>query len=430
MAVKKMQYQNLDHSLRLFRGQVSEGLEYAKTEMPALDTPEKIFNWLKLRTRYKHDPKNTELFQTLPTLLDNNFHGITGAGDCDCFTIAALSTLLANGFYNCGIVLVGRNRFNPVHIYAYVEDNGKRYFLDLTNKYFDQTRFYPYAQYIPFKINQNEKNMMLQLAEMSAPRKRSFKKPTEGQLAHWRKIQEKKRQQQMEHERRRAMGIVQRPNVNHIFMPSKGVQIREDYFDNLSAGEFQNMLLSEGYGLEEIVELSGRRGERRRQRKDEKRQLKKEKRQAKTDKIKAKAEAKRAKGEAKKMKAQAKIDKANRSGGGDDGEEEGGWQGKVGKYFNKAVGGVSKVMKAYRGQEGDEDTEDAEAEVVESNVGTSGGSRSNIRKASGGASDEPKMVTIFGKQMKQSTAIGLGVGTALLIGGIAYGVSKSRKKAA
>lgn len=427
MAVKKMQYQNLDHSLRLFRGQVSEGLEYAKTEMPALDTPEKIFNWLKLRTRYKHDPKNTELFQTLPTLLDNNFHGITGAGDCDCFTIAALSTLLANGFYNCGIVLVGRNRFNPVHIYAYVEDNGKRYFLDLTNKYFDQTRFYPYAQYIPFKINQNEKNMMLQLADNEGlSRKRpSFKRPDPNSRA----MQMHKKRQQ-EFWRKYNEGKRLRQNPNHIFMPSKGVQIREDYFDNLSAGEFQNMLLSEGYELEEIVELSGRRGERRRAKKAEKQQLKKERKQAKTDKIKAKAEAKRARGEAKKMKAQAKIDKANRSGGGDDGEEEGGWQGKVGKYFNKAVGGVSKVMKAYRGQEGDEDTEDAEAEVVESNVGTSGGSRSNIRKASGGSTDGPKMVTIFGKEMKQSTAIGLGVGTALLIGGIAYGVSKSRKKAA
>lgn len=426
MAVKKMQYQNLDHSLRLFRGQVSEGLEYAKQEMPPLDTPEKVFNWLKLRTRYKHDPKNTELFQTLPTLLDNNFHGITGAGDCDCFTIAALSTLIANGFTDCGIVLVGRNRFQPVHIYAYVNDNGKRYHLDLTNKYFDQTRFYPYAQYIPYIINQNEKNMMLQLADNEGlSRKRpSFKRPNPNSRA----VQIHKQRQQ-EFWRKQQEGRRLRRNPDHIFIPSQGVQIREDYFDNLSAGEFQHMLLDEGYELEEIVELSGKRGDRRRAKKADKQQQKKEKRAAKTDKIKAKAEAKRARAEAKKMKAQAKIDKANRSGsGGDDGEEEGGWQGKVGKYFGKAVGGVSKVMKAYRGQD-NEDVEDVDAEEVESNVGSGTGNRARVGKSSE-PTNAPKTVTIMGKEISQTTAIVGGVGLALLIGGVAYAATRPKKRAA
>lgn len=218
--VERMRYKNLDHALRLFRNQVSESIPYALEELPRFETPEAAFKWLKQNVVYKKDPKGVELFQTLHTLLKNNFHGIPGAGDCDCFTIAALATLIANGFTDCGIVLVGRNALTPVHIYAYVDYNGQRHWFDLTNKKFDFQRPYPYRQEIPYKVNQTEKNMILQLAD--APHA-----PNPGAL-------------------------------QYLYRPSQGVYVREDYFDGMSLGQFQTMLAEEGYDLPEIAELSGR----------------------------------------------------------------------------------------------------------------------------------------------------------------------------
>lgn len=410
-----MQYQNLNHALKLFKIQVLEGIPYAQNECPKFDTPEEAFNWLKLRTKYKNDPQGTELFQTLPTLLENNFHGITGHGDCDCFTIAILSILAANNFKNIGIVLVGRNRYNPVHIYAYyVNDKGEKEFLDLTNKYYNQTRHYSYKQEIPFILTPNDKkNMMLQLAEMGAPNFRrkpinpnsaAYQRHLARQREFWRKRNEKTRL-----------------NPDHIYLPSKGVQIREDYFDTrLSNGEFQNMLLSEGYELSEIEELSGKRGERRRAKKDEKAQLKKERKQAKTDKIKAKSEKKRAKGEAAKDRAAAKRDKWNakgKGGGGEDGEESEAER-TGSRIFGKIIGGASQVVGAWKGAKGGGAPDESEEE-------TSGANMPTVRRKQ--EESEPKTVTIFGKEIKQSTAIIGGV-TLLAVGiGTAYAISKHNK---
>ena len=434
MAVKKMQYQNLNHALKLFKVQVLEGIPYAQTECPKFETPEQAFEWLKLRTKYKNDPKGTELFQTLPTLLENNFHGITGHGDCDCFTIAILSILAANNFKNIGIVLVGRNTFNPVHIYAYcVNDKGEKQFLDLTNKYFDQTRYYPYKQEIPFNLTPNEeKNMMLQLAEMGAPRrKRNFKQPTPGQVAHWRKVQQKRaeeiKRQRAEHERRAKLGLVKRPNFNHIYLPSKGVQIREDYFDTrLSNGEFQNMLLSEGYELAEVEELAGRRGERRRAKKQEKHEAKMEKKRAKTDIKKAKAEKKRAKGEAARDRAAAKRDKWNakgKGGGGEDGEEESEAERTGSRIFGKVIGGASQLVGAWKGAKGG----GADDSGADDSGADDSANMPSVRRKSAPGTEEPKMVTIFGKEIKQSTAIIGGVTIAAAAIGVGIAIKNSRK---
>ena len=202
------------------RVQISESIPYALSEMPKLNSPEKCFDWLKAHTTYKHDPKRVELFQTLPTLLDNNWHGKPGAGDCDCFTIAAVSTLLANGFDNCGIVLAGRSPNRAVHIWAYVDTPEGRKNLDLTNKYFDQTRHYPYLQHIPYQLNKTEKDMMLELAEGYEP------------------------------------------SMPYIHLRNSGMKMRADALDHLSAGKFQSYCLSEGVPVEEISELSAGRAQR------------------------------------------------------------------------------------------------------------------------------------------------------------------------
>lgn len=318
-----MPYKDLNHALKLFRRQVSESIPYAIESLPKFNTPEEAFNYLKLRTRYKKDPKGRELFQTLPTLLENNWHGITGHGDCDCFTIAALAVLIANGFNDCGIVLVGRNPLVPVHIYAYVDIDGKREYFDLTNKVYNYERFYPYKQHIPYKINQNEKDMILELAEgLSArPKFVNVKSYTRSKTvnAHKRKFPslseelsdflslKPKAKKNIKKYAKKAVTIYGKTpagklvvkgvnkGLKYIPMRKSGVQVREDYFDGMSANEFQNKCLSEGVTLEELEELSSRRAQRRIERQQTKATVKVAKQEKKGTKQQAKAVRKGAK---------------------------------------------------------------------------------------------------------------------------------------
>ena len=431
--VKTLPYINLNDTLRKFKIQVIEGIPYAKKNLPEFTDPQQIFDYLKLRTKYKHDPEGVELFQTLPTLLENNYHGQSGLGDCDCFSLALCTVLAANNFKNFGIVLVGRNRLTPVHIYCYVIDaNGDKKYLDLTNKYYDQTRSYPYRQEIQFNLTPKEKQkMVLELAEMAAPRRR--RKPSPEQIKKYQQSTAYKRKRaaylkkmQQEHQRKVQQGRRLRPNANHIYLPSRNMQIREDAFDTLHENDFQTMLLSEGYELEEIVELSGRRGERRRAKKDEKRALKKEKKLSKVELRRARAEKKKAAGEAKRIKAQAKQDKANRGGGGD-GEDESEVESTAGRIFGKVIGGAKQVVGVYksaRGGGGDEEGGDQEGGE---------GSGDNLPTRRGPGDQAPaKTINIFGKEIKQSTAIlaGLGLAAAATITVIAVKKSRNKSRAA
>ena len=438
--VKTLPYKNLNDTLKHFKVQVIEGIPYAKKNLPEFTDPQQIFDYLKLRTKYKHDPEGTELFQTLPTLLENNYHGMSGLGDCDCFSIALCSVLAANDFKNFGIVLVGRNRLTPVHIYCYVIDaNGEKKYLDLTNKYYDQTRNYPYRQEIPFNLTPKEKqNMILELADGAANRRRKRAKPTPEQLKKYQQSTVYKRKRaaylkklQQDHQRKVQQGRRMRPNANHIWLPSRNMQIREDAFDTLHENDFQTMLLSEGYQLEEITELSGRRGERRRAKKDEKRALKKEKKLSKVELRRARAQKKKDAGEAKKTRAQAKQDKANRKrGGGEDGEDEGSdAENTAGRIFGKVIGGAKQaigVYKSARGGGGDEEGGGGDQEGGE-------GSGDNLPTRRGSGDQAPaKTINLFGKEIKQSTAIlaGLGLAAAATITVIAINKNKNKRRAA
>ncbi len=152
--ITKYPYKNINDTLRKLKQQVIDGLPFALNECPKFETPEQIFYWLKRRTRYKNDPRGIELLQTLPTLLTNNWHGVNGTGDCDCFTISALTLLTANGFKNLYVVLVGRSSKIPVHIYCgYIDKfDGTFKVFDLTNNNFDVERNYPFKQHLKFNI--------------------------------------------------------------------------------------------------------------------------------------------------------------------------------------------------------------------------------------------------------------------------------------
>jgi len=148
MAELRKPYKDINDTMKHIKIQIVDSLPYAEN-CPKFSTPADCFYWLKDKVVYKNDPKGTELLQSLPTLLENNYHNISGAGDCDCFTIAIVSLLIANEFKNIKICLVGRSRNMPVHIYCVVYVKGKRNVLDLTNKKPNQERPYSYIQELP-----------------------------------------------------------------------------------------------------------------------------------------------------------------------------------------------------------------------------------------------------------------------------------------
>jgi len=158
MAVLKKNYKSLDDCLKHIRLQIEESLNYADQVTPNFKHPADLFAWLKPQLVYKNDPKNTELLQSMKTLLTNNFYGIPGAGDCDCFTITGAACCLVNN-WRTYIILAGRNKNIPVHIWLGVTIGGKDYNLDFTNKIPNFTRPYPYKQklYINKLINNKTK---------------------------------------------------------------------------------------------------------------------------------------------------------------------------------------------------------------------------------------------------------------------------------
>lgn len=146
--VLKEKYTNIDRVLEALIYQVNDSIEYCKAELGSFRDPEQMFNFLRLATTYHKDPTDIELIQSVPTLFDNNFWGIPGAGDCDCFTVLTLACCYANDWNNNQIVLKGRTHKNPVHIFSNTTIGNETYNLDLTNPYINEIRKYPLTQKI------------------------------------------------------------------------------------------------------------------------------------------------------------------------------------------------------------------------------------------------------------------------------------------
>jgi hypothetical protein len=145
--ILKEKYSNINRVLEGIYIQTVESIPYCIKNF-IYDDPEQMFKNLKLLTVYHKDPPRTELIQTVPTLFDNNYWGIPGAGDCDCFTVLTLAVCVANGWNNNEIILKGRSTKNPAHIYSSTVFDGKKYTLDLTNTYINIERKYPLTQYL------------------------------------------------------------------------------------------------------------------------------------------------------------------------------------------------------------------------------------------------------------------------------------------
>lgn len=142
------EYKDLEDVLYQIVKIARQGANYMAGKIPTyIRTPEQLFIYLSTITDYRDDPPDTELLQSPKSLFEANYWGTPGTGDCDCFTILLLSSLLAMG-YDPGrieIVLAGRSKTVPKHIY--LELDGKP--MDLTNSFYNYARDYPYLQHIP-----------------------------------------------------------------------------------------------------------------------------------------------------------------------------------------------------------------------------------------------------------------------------------------
>ena len=144
-------YLNLKQTLLCLKLQVIDSLPFNEAFIDSsIKTPRELFNYLKPQLKYKNDPKGVEYLQTMQTLLGKN----KGKGDCDCFTITTLSACYFLNFDPVYVVLVGKSKKAPTHIYTevYDKETNKMVILDFTNPFFNMERKYNYKQRILFNI--------------------------------------------------------------------------------------------------------------------------------------------------------------------------------------------------------------------------------------------------------------------------------------
>jgi len=140
-----MPYKNLAHTLKMMARQVAESVEFADRFLPYHTTPQEIWSILKDNLIYRNDPPGVELLQSFPSLMNDNYWGTPGAGDCDCFTIAALACAAARDI-PARVVIVGNNAEAPTHIYCQYLVNGRYIDFDLVSSDYGTTKPYKYRQ--------------------------------------------------------------------------------------------------------------------------------------------------------------------------------------------------------------------------------------------------------------------------------------------
>lgn len=142
------QYTDINATMRAIRTQVIDSYQFCIDNLPTFNNPAEMFKYLKGAVTYKNDPPGIELIQTAQTLFLNNYWGIPGAGDCDCFSVLVLAACMTNKWPKQRIVLAGRSKLAPVHIWTEVYYNGSWHSMDLTQPYYNTTREYKYLQYL------------------------------------------------------------------------------------------------------------------------------------------------------------------------------------------------------------------------------------------------------------------------------------------
>ena len=144
----KVPYKNIGHTVEMMGKQIEDSLDYATSFAPGESNPRHLFHILKQNLTYHNDPPGVELLQSFPSMMENNYWGIPGAGDCDCFTIAAEACCIENDI-PVRIVIVGNSADAPSHVYAEVLDPNQGWTpFDLVNPFYGQTKDYTYEKRI------------------------------------------------------------------------------------------------------------------------------------------------------------------------------------------------------------------------------------------------------------------------------------------
>jgi len=150
MTNHRVKYRDLHHTLDGMRRQIEDSLNYAASFVPRGTRPRELFWLLKQHTRYKNDPPGVELLQSMPSLMENNYWGIPGAGDCDCFSITTAACCKVLNI-PCRLVVVGQSPKAPSHVYCEVKDGGRWVPFDLVNTFYGETKKYRYLSTINVK---------------------------------------------------------------------------------------------------------------------------------------------------------------------------------------------------------------------------------------------------------------------------------------
>jgi hypothetical protein len=142
--VLTIKYPGIKQTLNYLIKQIKDSLAFASefVRVHRISDARELFNKLKELVTYQNDPQGVEYIQSFQTFAKNGY-----IGDCDCFTVAAVSALYVLG-YKVAIILQARRVNNPCHIMAGFKFNKKWYAFDLTNNTIGYIRDYPLTQII------------------------------------------------------------------------------------------------------------------------------------------------------------------------------------------------------------------------------------------------------------------------------------------
>jgi hypothetical protein len=123
-------YISLENTLDMLDRQISISVPFAEDFTDSVaNNPYSLFRYLKSLVIYKDDPPGVELIQSMPSLFLDNYYGVPGMGDCDCFSVTACASMIAKGIPT-GYTIYGNDKW-PTHIAADAYDGSGRTIFDL-----------------------------------------------------------------------------------------------------------------------------------------------------------------------------------------------------------------------------------------------------------------------------------------------------------
>lgn len=137
--------------MRGVKRQIYDSIPFARKVTPQFRNPEELWDWLKPKFTFKNDRPGYEQLQTMQTMFGKkNVHGVPGSGDCDCITISGVAAAITNQWDGISVVIAGRQKSHPVHIYFVIYWKHKRIVMDFTNRKYNYERSgYRYYQELP-----------------------------------------------------------------------------------------------------------------------------------------------------------------------------------------------------------------------------------------------------------------------------------------